>query len=65
MTVKVNGIELFYETVGEGRPLVMVHGNGEDHTIFRAKRRILQGEGHGTYIVHKEKIGNIIRACFR
>ena len=34
MTVKVNGISLYYETVGSGRPLIMLHGNGEDHTIF-------------------------------
>ena len=34
MTIHVNGIDLFYEKTGSGRPLVMVHGNGEDHTIF-------------------------------
>ena len=34
MIAKVNGIELYYEKCGEGRPLVMVHGNGEDHSIF-------------------------------
>lgn len=36
MTIKVNGVELYYETVGSGEPLVMIHGNGEDHTIFEA-----------------------------
>lgn len=30
----VNGIDLFYEVYGEGLPLVFLHGNGEDHTIF-------------------------------
>ena len=34
MTAHVNGIDLYYEMTGSGRPLVMVHGNGEDHTIF-------------------------------
>lgn len=34
MIAAVNGINLFYEKSGRGRPLVMVHGNGEDHTIF-------------------------------
>lgn len=34
MTVNVNGVEIYYETIGSGAPLIMVHGNGEDHTIF-------------------------------
>ena len=34
MTAHVNGIDLFYEVTGSGRPLILVHGNGEDHTIF-------------------------------
>ena len=34
MTIKVNGVTLFYEMIGSGAPLIMVHGNGEDHTIF-------------------------------
>ena len=34
MIAEVNGIRIFYEKRGEGRPIVMVHGNGEDHTIF-------------------------------
>ncbi len=34
MTAHVNGIDLYYEMTGSGRPLMMVHGNGEDHTIF-------------------------------
>lgn len=34
MIAKINGIELYYEKSGEGRPLLMVHGNGEDHGIF-------------------------------
>ena len=34
MFIGVNGIQLYYEKTGQGRPLIMVHGNGEDHTIF-------------------------------
>ena len=33
-SVFVNGVTLHYETAGEGRPVVLVHGNGEDHHIF-------------------------------
>lgn len=42
MIAKVNGIELFYEKTGTGRPLVMVHGNGEDHKIFDKAVEVLQ-----------------------
>ena len=44
MTAEINGIRLFYEKTGTGRPLVMVHGNGEDHTIFDKASEILREE---------------------
>ena len=44
MIAKINGIDLYYEKSGEGRPLVMVHGNGEDHTIFDEAVRELRSE---------------------
>ena len=28
-------IKLHYEEAGEGFPLVLLHGNGEDHTYFK------------------------------
>ena len=34
MTIELDGIRLFYEKSGEGKPLLLIHGNGEDHTIF-------------------------------
>ena len=34
MFCKVNGVELYYEVSGRGRPLLLLHGNGEDHSIF-------------------------------
>lgn len=34
MFITVNGLQLFYEQTGTGQPLVLIHGNGEDHTIF-------------------------------
>ena len=34
MIAEVNGVRLFYEQYGSGSPLILVHGNGEDHTIF-------------------------------
>jgi len=34
MTINVNGVELYYEKIGNGDPIILLHGNGEDHTIF-------------------------------
>lgn len=34
MEITVNQIRLFYTQVGAGEPLILLHGNGEDHTIF-------------------------------
>ena len=42
MLIGVNGIELFYEKKGQGRPLIMVHGNSEDHTIFDEAAEVLK-----------------------
>ena len=44
MIVQVNGIDLFCEIVGKGRPLLMIHGNGEDHTIFDEAVQCLKDE---------------------
>ncbi len=43
MLLHVNGVDLYYEKTGEGRPLVMVHGNGEDHSIFQEAVEVLHG----------------------
>jgi pimeloyl-ACP methyl ester carboxylesterase len=34
MIIGVNGASLFYEKRGAGSPIVLLHGNGEDHHIF-------------------------------
>ncbi len=41
MFIEVNGTRLYYEVRGEGRPLIMVHGNSEDHTIFTEAADVL------------------------
>ena len=61
MKITVNQVELFYEVVGSGDPLVMIHGNGEDHTIFDKAVELLSphftcylldSRGHG----HSQKV---------
>ncbi len=34
MIIHTNDIDLFYEKSGCGAPLILLHGNGEDHHIF-------------------------------
>ena len=41
MYITVNGVRLFYEKTGEGRPLVMVHCNSMDHKIFGRSVKLL------------------------
>ena len=34
MYIQLDGQVLYYEVTGEGKPLIMLHGNGESHEIF-------------------------------
>jgi len=34
MRINVNGVELHYEKSGEGDPIILLHGNSQDHRIF-------------------------------
>ncbi|GCF94137.1 alpha/beta hydrolase [Enterococcus florum] len=34
MIIQANEVSLFYQKVGSGKPLLLLHGNGEDHQIF-------------------------------
>ena len=47
--VEVNGVELHYAVVGEGRPVVLVHGNAEDHNLFTVEIEQLAEAGYRVY----------------
>lgn len=34
MQIEVNGVNLYYEEYGQGSPIILLHGNHEDITIF-------------------------------
>jgi len=34
MMIKINGIDIHYEDVGEGRTIIFLHGNGQDVSMF-------------------------------
>lgn len=63
MTIHVSGIDLYYEVHGTGAPLLLIHGNGEDHTIFDKAVEVLKehftcycidsrGHGRSTKVEH-------------
>jgi len=43
MIIRLNGINLYYKKSGQGDPIILLHGNGQDHTIFRSVRKKLSG----------------------
>ncbi len=56
MRVTANGVSIYYEVMGEGPALVLLHGNGEDHRIFdrasyylrqRFTLYLVDSRGHG------------------
>ena len=47
--VEVNGVTLHYAVTGEGRPIVLVHGNGEDHHLFDVEIGQLAEAGYKVY----------------
>ncbi len=47
--LEVNGVHLHYAALGEGRPVVLVHGNGEDHNLFSIQIGQLSEAGYRVY----------------
>lgn len=41
MYITVNGVRLYYEKTGSGRPLIMVHCNSMSHSIFNTAVKVL------------------------
>ena len=42
MFIHVNGVRLYYEKSGNGEPLLLLHGNEEDHRIFDEAVEVLK-----------------------
>ena len=47
--VAVNGMALHYAAAGEGAPVILLHGNGEDHGIFSVEISQLAAAGYRVY----------------
>ena len=50
MYIHINRQILFYKKTGEGSPILLLHGNGEDHTIFDALIPQLE-QSHTVYAI--------------
>jgi len=44
MLANVNDVNLFYEQIGAGPPLILLHGSGQDHQIFDKLAAKLQAD---------------------
>lgn len=47
--IEVNGVSLHYAAEGEGRPVLLVHGNAEDHNLFEVEIGQLVDAGYRVY----------------
>ncbi len=47
--IKVNGVCIHYAVIGEGKPVVLVHGNGESHDLFDTQIEQLVSAGYKVY----------------
>ncbi len=47
--IEVNGVRLHYAVAGQGKPVVLVHGNGEDHDLFDVEIGQLSEAGYKVY----------------
>lgn len=56
MEISVNGVRLFYEAAGAGEPLLLLHGNGEDHHIWDPLAARLS-EGFAVYAIDSRNHG--------
>ena len=48
-TIEVHGVLLHYAVYGSGKPIVLVHGNGEDHTLFEVEIGQLVDAGYQVF----------------
>lgn len=48
-TIKVNGQSLFYAVEGQGKPVLLIHGNGGSHNDLETTMRQLAQKGYRVY----------------
>lgn len=56
MYVSVNGVTLYYKVSGSGPAVLLVHGNGEEHSIFDETAKLLE-KNHTVYALDSRSHG--------
>ena len=62
MNIYVNGVNLHYDVTGSGRPLILLHGNGESCRIFDRITEEL-GKTHTVYAIDSRCHGKSEKHC--
>lgn len=57
MIINVNGIKLNYELIGNGKPIIFLHGNSESHAIFLEVANMLS-TNYACYLIDSRCHGN-------
>ena len=47
--IRVNGVSIYYEKAGEGKPVILLHGNGGSHKDLLTEIRMLAEAGYCVY----------------
>lgn len=47
--IHVNGVDMHYAVAGSGKPVILIHGNGEDHNLFEIQMDQLTAAGYRVY----------------
>lgn len=61
MFIHVNGVRLYYEKSGKGEPLLLLHGNEEDHRIFDEAVEVLK-KHYTVYVIDSRGHGQSDKA---
>lgn len=57
MILQTSKVKLYYEKYGTGKPIILLHGNGEDHSIFNKSVAVLE-KYFSVYVIDTRDHGN-------
>ena len=57
-TIELNGYKFFYAVEGNGKPVILIHGNGESHCVLETTQRQLAQAGYTVYAMDSRGQGS-------